>query len=190
MAAVVGVEDRLACDDADLVAQIAAGDIGEPVEELYRRYGDRLYRFGLHLLGDNGLADELVQECFVRLWRTAGRFDINRGTVAAYLFVMSRSIAADLRKRPSSRPLAPADEERVPAQPDDADRIVDTLAVRDALDSLSAAHREVLMLWQGEGLTQTKIAERLGVPLGTVKTRMFHGLRALKTALAERGYGG
>jgi RNA polymerase sigma-70 factor (ECF subfamily) len=190
MVAVVGVEDRLARDDAQLVAQIVAGDIEEPVAELHRRYSGRLYRFGLQLLGDGGLAEELVQECFVRLWRTAGRFDISRGTVAAYLFVIARSIAADLRKRPSSRPLAAVDEEQVQAQPDDADRIVASLAVRDALDSLSAAHREVLMLVHGEGLTQTQIAERLGLPLGTVKTRMFHGLRALKTALAERGYDG
>jgi RNA polymerase sigma-70 factor, ECF subfamily len=187
--AVAGEHDLLARDDADLVAQIAAGDLGEPVAELYRRHGVRLYRFGVHLLGDSGLAEEMVQECFVRLWRTAGRFDISRGTVAAYLFVISRSIAADLRKRPSSRPLALVEEEQVPAQPDDADRIVDSLAVQDALDSLSAAHREVLMLVHGEGLTQTQIADRLGLPLGTVKTRMFHGLRALKTALAERGYG-
>jgi RNA polymerase sigma-70 factor, ECF subfamily len=188
--AVLGVDDRLARDDADLVARIAAGDIEEPVAQLYRRYGRRLYRFGIQLLGDGSLAEELVQECFVRLWRTAGRFDVSRGTVAAYLFVMGRSIAADLRKRPSSRPLAAVHEEQVPTQPDDADRIVASLAVQDALDSLSAAHREVLMLVHGEGLTQTQIAERLGVPLGTVKTRMFHGLRALKTALAQRGYDG
>ena len=190
MTAVAGVRDLLAREDAELVAQIAAGDPGEPVAELYRRYGARLYRFGAQLLGDHGLAEEMVQECFVRLWRTAGRFDISRGTVAAYLFVIGRSIAADLRKRPSSRPLAPVQEEQVPAQPDDADRIVDSLAVQDALDSLSAAHREVLLLVHGEGLTQTQIADRLGLPLGTVKTRMFHGLRALKAALAERGYDG
>jgi RNA polymerase sigma-70 factor (ECF subfamily) len=190
MAAVVGVEDRLARDDADLVTQIAAGDIDEPVAELYRRYGGQLYRFGTQLLGDSGLAEELVQECFVRLWRTAGRFDIGRGTVRAYMFVIARSIAADLRKRPSSRPLTPDDEEQMPAQADDGDRIVDALAVQDALVSLSSAHREVLMLVHGEGLTQAQIAERLRVPLGTVKTRMFHGLRALKTALAERGYDG
>jgi RNA polymerase sigma-70 factor, ECF subfamily len=188
--AVVGAEDQLERHDADLVAEIAAGDTGEPVAELYRRYGARLYRFGLQLLGDRGLADELVQECFLRLWRTAGRFDLSRGTVAAYLFVIARSIAADLRKRPSSRPLLPVDEVQVPAQPDNTDRIVEALAVRDALDSLSAAHREVLTLVHAEGLTQTQIAERLGLPLGTVKTRMFHGLRALKTALAERGYDG
>ncbi len=190
MVAVVGAEDRRARDDAGLVAQIAAGNIEEPVAELYRRYGPRLYRFGVQVLGDGGLAEELVQECFVRLWRTAGRFDIGRGTVAAYLFVMGRSIAADLRKRPSSRPLAAVDEQQVPARPDDADRIVDSLAVHDALDSLSPRHREVLLLVAGEGLTQTQIAARLGVPLGTVKTRMFHGLRALKAALAARGYDG
>jgi len=95
--------------------------------------------------------------------------------------------SSDLRERPSLRPL---DEEQVPAQPDDADRTLDAATVQDALDSLSAAHRTVLMLLYDEGLTQTQIAERLGLPLGTVKTRAFHGLRALKSALAQLGYGG
>jgi RNA polymerase sigma-70 factor, ECF subfamily len=190
MQSVAGVEDRPTREDADLVAQIAAGDSGEPVAELYARYAGRLYRLGLQLLGDAGLAEELVQECFLRLWRTAGRFDLSRGTVAAYLFVMGRSIAADLRKRPSSRPLMPVEDAQVPPQPDSADRIMEALILQDALDSVSAAHREVLMLVHTEGLTQTQIAERLSLPLGTVKTRMFHGLRALRTALAERGYNG
>lgn len=190
MTSLVGIEDRLAREEADLVSQIAAGDIGEPVAELYRRYAGKLYRFGINLLGDAGLAEELVQECLVRLWRTAGRFDISRGTVSAYLFVIARSIAADLRKRPSSRPLAPVEDNQFPPQPDNAERIVEALMVRDALDSLSAAHREVLVLVTQEGLTQTQIAARLDLPLGTVKTRMFHGLKALRAALAERGYNG
>jgi RNA polymerase sigma-70 factor, ECF subfamily len=190
MVSVVGVEDRLAREEADLVAQIAAGDMNEPVAELYRRYSGRLYRAGIQLLGDAGLAEELVQECFVRLWRTAGRFDMSRGTVAAYLFVMARSIAADLRKRPSSRPLSPVEDAQLPPQPDATDRIVETLMVQDAMESLSPAHREVLLLVNREGLTQTQIAERLDLPVGTVKTRLFHGLRALRTALAERGYDG
>jgi RNA polymerase sigma-70 factor (ECF subfamily) len=190
MTSLVGIEDRLAREEADLVSQIAAGDIGEPVAELYRRYAGRLYRFGINLLGDPGLAEELVQECLVRLWRTAGRFDISRGTVSAYLFVIARSIAADLRKRPSSRPLAPVEDNQFPPQPDNAERIVEALMVRDALDSLSVAHREVLVLVTQEGLTQTQIAARLDLPLGTVKTRMFHGLKALRAALAERGYDG
>jgi RNA polymerase sigma-70 factor, ECF subfamily len=189
MVSVISAGDRLARDDAHLVAQIAAGDIGDPVAELYRRYGGRLYRFGVGLLRDTGLAEEMVQECFVRLWRTAGRFDTRRGPVAAYLFVIARSIAADLRNRPSSRPLASVYEAQALPQPDDADRVVEILVVQDALNSLSPAHREVLMLGHAEGLTQSQIAERLDLPLGTVKTRTFHGLRALRAALAERGYG-
>jgi RNA polymerase sigma-70 factor (ECF subfamily) len=190
MVLAAGAQDRLTREDACLMARIAAGDIGDPLAELYRRYGNRVYRLGLQLLGDEGLAEELVQECFVRLWRTAGRFDTSRGTVAAYLFVMARSVAADLRKRPSSRPLAPAGKTQFLVQPDNADRIADALAVHDALHSLSLAHREVLMLVHGEGLTQPETAQRLGLPLGTVKTRVFYGLRALRAALADRGYGG
>jgi RNA polymerase sigma-70 factor (ECF subfamily) len=190
MTSIVGIEDRLAREEADLVSQIAAGDIGEPVAELYRRYAGKLYRFGINLLGDAGLAEELVQECLVRLWRTAGRFDIGRGTVGAYLFVIARSVAADLRKRPSSRPLAPVEDAQIPPEPDNAERIVEALMVQDALESLSPAHREVLTLVTQEGLTQSQVANRLGLPLGTVKTRMFHGLKALRAALAERGYDG
>jgi RNA polymerase sigma-70 factor, ECF subfamily len=183
-----GSQDRPTPEDTELIAQVAAGDIGEPVAELYRRHAGRIYRFGLHLLGDTGLADELVQECFVRLWRTAGKFDINRGTVAAYLTVIARSIAADLRKRPSSRPLAPVEDTQLPPQPDNTDQIADTLTVRDALEALSAAHREVLILVHEAGLTQSQIAAQLDLPLGTVKTRLFHGLRAFRAAMAERGY--
>ncbi len=185
---VIGVEDRLAREEADLMAQVAAGDIGAPVAELYRRYGGRLYRFGVQALGNAGLAEEMVQECFVRLWRTAGRFDADRGTVAAYLFVIARSVAADVRKRPSSRPLVPVEDAQLPPQLDSVDRILERLMVRDALDSLSPAHREVLRLVHEDGLTQSQIAARLGLPLGTVKTRMFHGLRALRAALIERGF--
>ena len=66
--------DQLAAQEAALVAEIAAGDVEEPTRELYRRYARRLYRFGTQVLGDTGLAEEMVQESFVRLWRTASRF--------------------------------------------------------------------------------------------------------------------
>jgi len=68
---VTSTEDPNAAEEADLVAQIAAGDVEAPVAELYRRYGKRLYRFGVQALGDNGLAEEMVQESFVKLWRSA-----------------------------------------------------------------------------------------------------------------------
>ena len=184
--ATAGVDDRLAREEADLVARIAAGDIGAPVAELYRRYAGRLYRYALQALGDTGLAEETVQECFVRLWRTAGQFDPRRGSVAAYLIVLARSAAADVRKRPSSRPLVPLQEAHVPPKPDSVDEILTGLVVREAVDSLSPAHRQVLLLAEA-GLSQSQIAARLGLPLGTVKTRTFHALRALRAALTERG---
>ena len=185
---VAGVDDRLAREEAELVAKVAAGDIGAPVAELYSRYSDRLYRFGVHALGNPGLAEEMVQECFVRLWRTAGRFDADRGSVAAYLFVIARSVASNVRRRPSSRPLVPVEDIQLPPQADSVDRILESIIVHEGLDALSPAHREVLRLVHEEGLTQLQIAERLGLPLGTVKTRLFHGLRALRAALIERGF--
>lgn len=178
---------RSAAEEVQLISQIADGNVEEPITELYRRYAKSLYRFGFHVLGDDGLAEEMVQETFQRLWRTAGRFDVSRGSVGQYLFVIARSTAADIRKRPSSRPFL-VDEDQSLTLPDSTDQILDSLIIREALDVLSPAHAEVLRLSYKEGLTQTEIAERLGLPLGTVKTRMFHGIRALHTALSERGF--
>ena len=179
--------DQIAAEEAKLVAQIAAGDTEAPVAELYRRYGRRLYRFGVQHLGNEGLAEEMVQETFVRLWRTAGRFDAGKATVGTYLYVIARSVAADIRKRPSSRPLLPADDADTP-MPDSVDQILNAMIVREALEALGPAHADVIRLAYDEGLTQPQIAERLGLPLGTVKTRTFHGMRALRTALIERGF--
>jgi RNA polymerase sigma-70 factor, ECF subfamily len=183
----VGAESQIAAEEARLVAQMAAGDPAALVAELYRRYGTRLYRFGMQLLGDSGLAEELVQECFVRLWRGAGEFDASWGSVGDYLFATALSSAADIRERPSSRPLLPVHETAMPHTADDIDQLIDSLIVHDALDVLSPAHGDVLRLALREHLTQSQIAERLGLPAGTVKTRMFYGMQALRGALAERG---
>ena len=111
---VTGPGDQIAAEEAKLVAQIAAGDTEAPVSELYRRYGKRLYRFGVQHLGNEGLAEEMVQETFVKLWHTAGRFDVGKAKVGTYLFVIARSVAADIRKRPSSRPLMPPTRQTCP----------------------------------------------------------------------------
>jgi RNA polymerase sigma-70 factor, ECF subfamily len=184
---VAGANDSLAITDADLMARIAAGDVDAPMAELYRRYETWLYRCGLQALGDTGLAQDMVQECFVRLWRTAGQFDPARGSVATYLLVIGRSVAADIRKRPSSRRLEQLEEGQLAPQLDSVDQILSSLMVRDALASLSPAHRQVLAL-SAEGVTQSQIAARLEIPLGTVKTRAFHAVRALRAALARQGF--
>ena len=180
-------EAHLAAQEAQLIDQIANGNIEEPMKQLYRRYEKNLYRFGLHMLGDEGLAEEMVQESFQRLWRSAGRYDAVRGSVGAFLFVIARSAAADIRKRPSSRPLLQAEDFQWPPLPDNVDQILDSLILREALDKLSSAHAEVLRLILEESLTQAEIAERLGLAIGTVKSRTFNGMRALRSALGERG---
>ncbi len=176
-----------AAEEAQLVAQMAAGDGGAPVTELYRRYGRRLFRFGVQMLGNDGLAEELVQECFLRLWRTAARFDAERANVGTYLFVIARSVALDIRRRPSSRPLLPAEDVYTPPPFDTIEQILDSVIVREALDTLSVPHLQVVRLAYNQGFTQSEIAERLGLPLGTVKTRMYQAMRSLRTALDERG---
>jgi len=184
---VADAADWPATEETDLVAQIAAGDVGSPVSEFYRRYGRRLYRFGVQNLGDEGLAEEMVQETFVRLWRTAGKFDAGKASVGTYLYVIARNVAVDIRKRPSSRPLGPVEDADVPPQPDSVDQILDRTIKRKAVETLGPAHAEVIRLAQRR-LTQPQIAELLGLPLGTVKTRTYHGIRDLRTALTERGF--
>lgn len=182
---------RLAAEEAELVAQIAAGssgEVGAAVSELAQRYSKRLFTFGYQKLGDAGLAEEMVQETFVRLWQTAGRYDAEKASVGTYLYVIARSVALDIRKRPSSRPFQPVDDVDLPSQSDDVDQIIDGITIREALDSLGTGHADVLRLAYKEGLTQSQIAERLKIPLGTVKTRMFHGMRAMRAALLERGF--
>jgi RNA polymerase sigma-70 factor (ECF subfamily) len=175
-------------DESALLARVAAGDRGAPLAELYTRYEGRLYGLGLRLLGDEGLAEELVQETFVRVWRKADHYDPERGTAAAFIFTIARRIAIDLWRRPSSRPLAAVVDDA--ASSDTVERLLVDLTVRDALESLTPAHREVLDLTFREDLRQADIAKRLGLPLGTVKTRSYYALRALKLALEERGLDG
>jgi RNA polymerase sigma-70 factor (ECF subfamily) len=175
--------------DAVLLAKVAAGDLGPPLEALYDRYAGRVHGLGVRLLGNTGLAEELVQETFVRVWRNAPQFAPERGSVAAWLFTIARRIAIDLSRRPSSRPFADEQEPVEPAVPSDeaVERLLVGLNVRDALDSLSPVQREVIELLYLQDLTQAQVAERLGLPLGTVKTRSYYGLRALRSAFEERG---
>lgn len=176
--------------EVHLLAEVARGDHDRPLAELYARYGTPLYRLGLRLLGDRGPAEELVQETFVRLWQSAGRFDPAQATVRTFVFLIARRVAVDLRRRAAVRPSLADTEPAVEpaAEPEGAvDRALLGLEVREALESLSGAHREVLELAYDADLTQTQIAARLDLPLGTVKTRTFHALRALRGELDRRG---
>ncbi|MGH3012652.1 MAG: RNA polymerase sigma factor [Gaiellaceae bacterium] len=180
--------DRVAGEEAFLVARLAAGEREEPLAELYRIYGRRIYGLGLRLFGDRGLAEELVQETFLRLWRSCGRFDPGRGTVHTFVFTLARRAGVDLLRRRSSRPTSaiPVEHLDAPTSGEAFDELVLALDVRDVLECLSPKHREVLELHYRADMTQAQIAALLDVPLGTVKTRTFHALRALRELLLER----
>lgn len=179
--------------EAELMARIAAGDEGEPLGRLIDRYSRPLFGLGMRLLGDRGAAEELVQDSFTRVWRSAGSYDPQRGSVRTFVYTLARRAAIDLHRR-SARAPNPVEPGAVdqplghePGVPDDFERLLTGMEVRGAMDSLSAPHLEVLELFYDEGLTQRQISERLGVPLGTVKTRAYHALRALRGQLEGRG---
>ncbi len=189
MSSSVATGDAGAAEEAALVARVAAGDSGDPMVALYQRYGARLYGLGLRLLGDRGLAEEMVQETFVRLWRGAGRFDPDKGSVRTYTYTMARRVAIDLQRRPASRAIVSEPESLETGDVSDGEfeQLILGLDVRDALRSLSSKHRDILELHFDGDLTQPQVAQRLGIPLGTVKTRTYYGLKALKLELEERG---
>ena len=124
-----------------------------------------------------GLAEDLVQETFVRLWRSAGRYDPERSSVRTFVYTLARRAAVDLWRR-SSRAPADGRGHRRPRRIGGAafDDVVLRLDVGEALESLTPAHREVLELQYHGDLTQRQVAERLGIPLGTVKTRTLHAV--------------
>lgn len=129
-----------------------------------------------------------MQESFVRLWRSAPSYDPSKGSVRTFLYTLAHRAAVDFKRRPASRPLDTRDDPVAESSPgtESFEALVLGLDVRDAMTTLSDNHREVLELHYREDLTQRQIAERLGAPLGTVKTRTYHALRALRSELEER----
>jgi len=182
-------------DDAACMARLERGD-ASAIADLYDHYGRIVYSLALRIVGDERDAEEIVQDVFADAWRRASSYQPARGTVAAWLLVMTRSRALDRvrarRARPDMR--APADERAVlevaaagagPAERVAADE--DALRVRRALAGLPLLQRIAIELAYFEGLTQSEIADRLEQPLGTVKTRIRTGLLKLREALMEAG---
>ncbi len=178
-------------EEAAWLSEARAGDgmPGEPFVALYRRYEGRVFGLGLRMLGSRDLAEELVQETFLRLWRSADAFDPARGPVRAYVLAIARRTAITLWRRAAPQEPLPGDD-RDGAVGDGVDELLLAVGVRDAMQSLSEDHREVLALCVEQDLSRAEAARRLGVPVGTVKSRTHHALRALCAALAERGIHG
>ena len=175
------------------------GDLGA-LDLLYEQYGAMAFSIAYRITGDRSAAEDVVQDAFLGAWRNAGRYAGARGSVRTWLLsiVHHRAIDAIRRRRPTVE--LPDSEAILPATltlPDawgDVEVRLDREAVQVALTRISDVQREAIELAYFGGLTQTEIAERTGVPLGTVKGRLRLGLQGMRAALLPldggRGGGG
>jgi RNA polymerase sigma-70 factor (ECF subfamily) len=158
------------------------------VREAYAAHAGELYGFALRSLGDPGLAEEAVQEAFLRAWRAGDRFDPELGSLRTWLFAIVRNVVIDLGRARAARP-RPASRDVEPAH----DPLEDALLawqVEEALRRIGEDHRRVLVETYYRGRPYAEVAAELGVPEGTVKSRVYYGLRALRNVLEEMGYEG
>lgn len=179
--------------DGQLVELVAQQDAGA-LEALYDRYGRAAYSLARRILTEETLAQDVVQEVFLSLWRDARRFDAGRGTVATYLLSMTHHRAVDVVRREENLRRWRTSDERLELAPDPKARVEDEVEaserraeVRSALKDLPDPQRQALLLAYFGGYTQREVAALVGVPLGTVKTRMAAGMRKMKEALSDAG---
>ena len=159
------------------------------VTEMYRQYRAPLMAYVLRLTaGDRQHAEDVVQETMVRAWRQADRLDLTEPSLMPWLVTVARRIVIDDKRRRSVRPTELGDEmlENAPVA-DSTEDLLRKVVVTEALQLLSPAHREVLSETILRDRTVNEAAEVLGIPVGTVKSRVYYALRALRVVLAERG---
>jgi len=159
------------------------------VTEMYRQYRMPLMAYVLRLTaGDRQHAEDVVQETMVRAWRQAGKLDLTEPSLMPWLATVARRIVIDDKRRRSVRPTEMGDEmlENAPVA-DSTEDLLRKVVVTEALRLLSPAHREVLSETILRDRTVNEAAEVLGIPVGTVKSRVYYALRALRVVLAERG---
>ena len=161
------------------------------VRMLYEEHAGPLLMFVLRLTGgDRQRAEDIVQETLLRAWRNAHRLGAQgQQSLRPWLVTVARRIAIDDHRSVSARPPETYDREleSFPSTADDTDRVLQLMTVTDALRTLSQSHREILVETYFRGKTVPEAAEVLGLPLGTAKSRVYYALRALRTALQQRG---
>jgi RNA polymerase sigma-70 factor (ECF subfamily) len=170
--------------DEALVRRVAQSGDERALSELYDRYAGLIYGAGVRHLGDRALAEDLVQEVFTAVWRSAASFDPSRASFATWVFRITRNRATDLIRRRRARVRTVGGETRLEAgEEDPAGELSRGFDVASALSRLSPNHREVLILAYFHGLSQSEISRRTNTPLGTVKSRTTAALRALRETM-------
>jgi RNA polymerase sigma-70 factor (ECF subfamily) len=168
----------------------------EWVTAAYAAHGRELYRFAVRSLGDNGLAEEAVQTTYLRAWRAAARYDESLGSLRTWLFAILRNVVVDMARARRVRPAltdAPAADhgyQRWPTSESEVDRMLVAWQVEEALRRLSPDHRGALIEIYFRSRSYEEVAIELRIPIGTVKSRVYYALKALRLALEELGWNG
>jgi RNA polymerase sigma-70 factor (ECF subfamily) len=184
-AATISAVTEASPTDGELLLRIGRGDRAA-FELLYRRYARSIFGLALRRLGDRGRAEEALQEAFLSIWRAAGRYRPERGRAAAWLYAIARNAIADRGRSRREPPADPPDDPSPEAGPEErAEQAWLAFRVHRALEELPARERHLIELAYWGGLSQSEIAERVGIPLGTVKTRTRAALARLAEALGE-----
>jgi RNA polymerase sigma-70 factor, ECF subfamily len=169
--------------DSDLIRQIGDGD-RDAFEELYRRYARPVYGLALRRLRDRGQAEDAVQETFASIWRSASSYRPERGPGAPWLYTIARNAIVDrLRGHARAALVVPENPDTEPGPEERAETGWVAWRVHRAFGELPDNERAVLELAYWGGLSQSQIADFLGIPLGTVKTRTRSGLSRLADLL-------
>jgi RNA polymerase sigma factor (sigma-70 family) len=159
------------------------------VSALYREYHRPLLAFVIRLTGgDRQWAEDVVQETMIRAWRSSEQLDPNSASLMPWLATVARRIVIDDRRRKEARPQESGDGplESMPV-PDEMEGLLHQVVVSEALMALSPAHREILNATILQDRSVNDAAMALGIPVGTVKSRVYYAVRALRVALQERG---
>jgi RNA polymerase sigma factor (sigma-70 family) len=164
---------------------------GDPdaVRAVYRAYGRLVYSVAYRILGNPGHAEEATQQAFLKAWRAAGSFDAQR-ELGPWLASIARRTAIDVSRREAVRAADPLDsvptgDSALITRPESAEAVSDVWAVREAVAGLPSDEQEIVRLQHFEGLTHAEIGERLGLPLGTVKSRSFRAHKRLAALLGH-----
>ena len=160
----------------------------EAVRDVYRSYGRVVFAVAYKVLGDRGLAEEATQQAFLKAWRAADSFDLGR-ELGPWLASIARRAAIDVYRREAVRATDPLDhvppgDPALATEPEQA-ALYDAWEVRQAVEELPPDEQEVVRLQHFEGLTHAEISERLGVAVGTVKSRSFRAHRRLAILLGH-----
>jgi RNA polymerase sigma-70 factor (ECF subfamily) len=184
------VNRQLAHLSDEALVLLAARSEESALAELYDRYGRAAYGLALRILRDQALAEDAVQEAFLTVWRSASQFLPERGKASTWILTLVHRRAVDAVRREQRRradSLERAEEPSIEGVEEDAWLRLQRERVQSALRRLPDAQREALELAYYGGFSQSELAERLGQPLGTIKSRMFSGLSRMRELLGEPG---